>query len=88
MLFYKRNVTHDSPDNVFDAIMLVSTIERIVINVYDQLVIDEHGHVRAMRGLRRMPKPFANWSNSKQIGWRPTSRSQFLFTDKGARAGA
>jgi len=57
MIFLKRNImdTH-LPDNTFDAIVIVSTIEHIGLEFYGQTVKDIHGDLRAMDELKRILK--------------------------------
>ena len=57
MIFLKRNImdTH-LPDNTFDAIVLVSTIEHIGLESYGQIVKDTNGDLRAMNELKRILK--------------------------------
>jgi len=58
MLFIKRNVLDTKlPNNVFDAILVVSTIEHIGLSVYGQLTLDDEGDVKAMKELYRILRP-------------------------------
>lgn len=58
MLFIKRNILSTSlPNNIFDAIILVSTIEHIALEVYTQLLLDDEGDMKAMKELYRILKP-------------------------------
>lgn len=45
------------PDNFFDAIVVVSTIEHVGMPVYGQKIIEEDGDIKAMREIRRICKP-------------------------------
>jgi len=45
------------PDNIFDAIVMVSTIEHIGLSVYGQLTLDDDGDIKCMRELHRIMKP-------------------------------
>ncbi|MDW7990488.1 MAG: class I SAM-dependent methyltransferase [Archaeoglobaceae archaeon] len=44
------------PENFFDAIVVISTIEHVGLPVYGQKTIEEDGDIRAMRELRRIIK--------------------------------
>ncbi len=58
MIFLKRNVLNTKlPSNYFDAIIVVSTIEHIGLNAYNQDLIDEEGDIKAMKELFRILKP-------------------------------
>jgi len=58
MTFVKRNAMNTKlPANTFDAIIVVSTIEHIGLNVYGQLALDDDGDIKAMNELRRILKP-------------------------------
>jgi SAM-dependent methyltransferase len=57
MMFLRRNVLDTLlPDNTFDAILVVSTIERIGLEQYGQTVKDAEGDLRAMKELVRILK--------------------------------
>ena len=57
-LFVKRNVMHTQlPDRVFDAIIMVSTVEHIGISVYGQLTLEDDGDLKTVDELHRMLKP-------------------------------
>jgi SAM-dependent methyltransferase len=47
----------DLPDNYFDTVINVSTIEHIGLVAYDQKLIDKDGDIKAMKNIRRMLKP-------------------------------
>ncbi|MEM0241400.1 MAG: class I SAM-dependent methyltransferase [Candidatus Nezhaarchaeales archaeon] len=58
MYFVKRNVMDTGlPDNIFDAIVMVSTIEHIGLSVYGQLTLNNEGDIKCMRELHRIMKP-------------------------------
>jgi SAM-dependent methyltransferase len=58
MAFYNRNILKSGlPSEVFDGIIVVSTIEHIGLNVYDQHLFDDKGDIKAMREFYRMLKP-------------------------------
>ena len=58
MVFLKRNVLDTRlPDNTFDAIVVVSTIEHIGLESYGQTVKDADGDLKAMNELKRILKP-------------------------------
>jgi len=58
MLFMKSNVLNTRlPSNVFDAIIIVSTIEHIGLSAYGQDVLDDGGDLTAMKELARLLKP-------------------------------
>jgi SAM-dependent methyltransferase len=57
MVFLKRNVLDTLlPDNTFDAIVVISTIEHIGLESYGQTMIDTDGDLRAMKELVRILK--------------------------------
>jgi SAM-dependent methyltransferase len=57
MMFLKQNVLNTTlPDNTFDAIVVVSTIEHIGLEPYGQMVKDTDGDLRAMKELIRILK--------------------------------
>jgi len=57
MMFLKRNILDTRlPDNTFDAIIVVSTIEHISLEAYGQTVKDTDGDLRAMKELVRILK--------------------------------
>jgi ubiquinone/menaquinone biosynthesis C-methylase UbiE len=45
------------PDNFFDAIIVISTIEHIGMPAYGQEVIEEDGDLKAMKEIQRIVKP-------------------------------
>jgi len=56
--FIKRNVLNTGlPDNIFDAVIMVSTIEHIGLKVYGQKIIDDDGDIKALKELHRILKP-------------------------------
>lgn len=58
MLAVKRNVMDTGfPENLFDAIFMVSTIEHVGLSVYGQRTLYDDGDIRAMRELHRILKP-------------------------------
>lgn len=58
MLFIKRNILNtDLPNNIFDAIIMVSTIEHVGVPAYGQTILDEEGDMKAMKELYRILKP-------------------------------
>jgi SAM-dependent methyltransferase len=58
MLFVKRNILDTKlPNDMFDAIIVVSTIEHIGLSAYGQLTLDDEGDVKAMKELYRILKP-------------------------------
>lgn len=58
MHFIKRNVLNTGlSDNIFDAVVLVSTLEHIGLKAYGQKIIDNEGDVRALKELYRILKP-------------------------------
>jgi SAM-dependent methyltransferase len=58
MLFLKRNIMDTGlPDSIFDAIVIVSTIEHVGLESYGQTVKDTDGDLRAMNELTRILKP-------------------------------
>jgi SAM-dependent methyltransferase len=57
-LFVKRNVMDTQlPDTVFDAAIMVSTVEHIGINVYGQLTLEDDGDLKTVGELHRILKP-------------------------------
>lgn len=57
MVFLKRNILDTRlPDNTFDAIVVVSTIEHIGLKPYGQTVKDANGDLKAMNELKRILK--------------------------------
>ena len=57
MIFLRRNVLDTLlPDNTFDAILVVSTIEHIGLESYGQMVKDTDGDLKAMKELVRILK--------------------------------
>ena len=57
MIFLKRNIMDNHlPDNIFDAIVMVSTIEHIGLRSYGQTVEDTNGDLRTMNELARILK--------------------------------
>ena len=57
MFFVKRNLMNTAlPDNLFDAIIMVSTIEHIGLNAYRQLTLEDQGDFKAMTELCRILK--------------------------------
>jgi len=70
--FVKRNVLNTGlPDEVFDAILVVSTIEHIGLSVYGQLTLDDEGDVKAMKELHRILKPKGIIITTPYIGNNP-----------------
>jgi SAM-dependent methyltransferase len=58
VMFIKRNVMDTRlPDNTFDAIVVVSTIEHIGLEPYGQTVKDDNGDLKVMSELKRILKP-------------------------------
>jgi SAM-dependent methyltransferase len=58
MLFVKRNVLDTKlPNGMFDAILVVSTIEHIGLSAYGQLTLDDKGDVKAIKELYRILRP-------------------------------
>ena len=56
--FLRRNVMCTClPANLFDAIIIISTIEHVGLDAYGQTVKDTMGDIIAMRELRRILKP-------------------------------
>jgi len=54
----KRNILNTGlPNNLFDAILVISTIEHAGLSAYGQIVLDEEGDVKAVRELYRILKP-------------------------------
>jgi hypothetical protein len=52
--FVKRNVLNTGlPDEMFDAIFVVSTIEHIGLSAYGQLTLDDEGDVKVMKEFTR-----------------------------------
>ena len=57
MIFLKRNIMDNHlPDNIFDAIVMVSTIEHIGLRSNGQTVEDTNGDLRTMNELARILK--------------------------------
>ena len=55
MLFVKRNVIDTKlPNEKFDAITLISPIEHVGLNAYEQLTVEDDGDIRAMKELHRI----------------------------------
>lgn len=58
MHFMKKNVLNTGfPDGIFDAVILVSTIEHIGLKAYGQKIIDDEGDVKTIKELHRILKP-------------------------------
>jgi SAM-dependent methyltransferase len=58
VIFVRRNVLDTGfPDGMFDAILVVSTIEHIGLSTYGQLALDDEGDLKAMKELYRILKP-------------------------------
>jgi SAM-dependent methyltransferase len=58
MTFVKRNIANTGlPDNFFDSIVLVSTIEHVGLGVYGQPLVDNDLDIKAFRELTRVLKP-------------------------------
>ena len=58
MLCVQRNIMATGlPSNFFDAIIMVSTVEHIGLNAYQQLSIEDQGDFKAMAELHRILKP-------------------------------
>ena len=58
VVFLRRNVLDTKlPNDLFDAIMVISTIEHIGLEAYGQSVKDTHGDIKALKELKRMLKP-------------------------------
>lgn len=58
MIFIKRNVMDTKlPNETFDAIIVVSTIEHIGLSAYGQLTLTDKGDIKAMKELYRILKP-------------------------------
>jgi SAM-dependent methyltransferase len=58
MFFVKRNIMDTGlPDNFFDAIVMVSTVEHIGLSAYTQLTFEDNGDFKAMAELYRVLKP-------------------------------
>ncbi len=58
VLFMKRNVLDTGfPSDIFDAIILVSTVEHIGLSAYNQVALDDEGDMKAMKELYRVLKP-------------------------------
>jgi len=58
MFFIKRSILDTKlPNDMFDAILVVSTIEHIGLSTYDQLTLDDKGDVKAMKELYRILRP-------------------------------
>jgi len=56
--FLRRNVIQTKlPNDLFDAIIVISTIEHIGLEVYGQKVKDIHGDIQALKELKRILKP-------------------------------
>jgi SAM-dependent methyltransferase len=58
LIFLRRNVLDTKlPNDLFDVIIVISTIEHIGLEAYGQSVKDTHGDTKALRELRRILKP-------------------------------
>ncbi|WP_455277748.1 class I SAM-dependent methyltransferase [[Eubacterium] cellulosolvens] len=58
MVFIKRNIMDTGlPNQKFDAIIVVSTIEHVGLNAYEQLTLDNDGDLIAMKEFYRILKP-------------------------------
>lgn len=58
MLFIKRNILNTGlPNNFFDSVIIVSTIEHIALKAYGQQILDDEGDMKAMEELHRISKP-------------------------------
>jgi 2-polyprenyl-3-methyl-5-hydroxy-6-metoxy-1,4-benzoquinol methylase len=58
MAFVKRNIANTGfPDDFFDGIVLVSTIEHVGLGVYGQYLVDNDLDVKAIHELTRILKP-------------------------------
>ncbi|MEM1510031.1 MAG: class I SAM-dependent methyltransferase [Thermofilaceae archaeon] len=58
MRFIKRNVLNTVlPSNIFDAIIMVFTVERRGLDVYEQPTLNDEDDIKAMRELHRVMKP-------------------------------
>ena len=56
--FIKANIlTYDFPDNFFDIIVAISTIEHVGLSCYGQELIDKDGDVKTMKKLKKWLKP-------------------------------
>ena len=55
----KENIlTFDFPENHFEVILAISTVEHVGLPCYGQDVIDEYGDVKTMRKVYRWLKPY------------------------------
>ncbi len=55
VLFVKRNITDTRlPNEKFDAIIMVSTIEHVGLSAYGQLEVEDEGDINAMKELNRI----------------------------------
>jgi len=58
MVFLRRNIQDTKlQDNLFDAIIIVSTIEHIGLEAYGQSIKDTDGDIKALEELKRILKP-------------------------------
>ena len=58
MLFIKRNILCSNlPSEIFDGIIVVSTIEHIGLSAYGQNLLDDKGDIKAMKEFYRLLKP-------------------------------
>jgi len=58
LVFLKRNVIDTKlPNDLFDAIIIVSTIEHIGLEAYGQSIHDTRGDIEALKELKRILKP-------------------------------
>lgn len=59
VVFLKKNIINTMlPNNLFDAIIIVSTIEHIGLEAYGQNLKDTNGDIEALRELKRIVKPW------------------------------
>ncbi len=65
------------PDGMFDAILVVSTIEHIGLSAYGQLTLDDEGDLKAMKELYRILKPRGIIITTPYIGNCPLRVSSF-----------